>query len=298
MSSNEHDRFGPWAVKIGEQDPLPPLFVSYMTPAQEPLLAVKIPRNIERRNATPQMHLYDYVVALYSDDLLILQRVGDEVRAHSFPYNEIQYLTFAEELLRGSLRLGMRDTAFVLPFSTVSSDLMQELVDQVRGRYGGTAETAVLPPPAAAGDDLSYYFHNMLQAGARQKSPFQLLAAQGNRAIGAQAAGFVQRIFYGVTGKTLLESLHLSDGRELQIITRGREFKYKWQTVYGKTTTYLPLANISGARWERDAQNTAVVRLYIDTAAAEPLVCPFSAGSPTTEVYDRFLSAVCARSST
>ena len=68
----EYNAFGPWAYEISEKYPLPPLFAPYFTADDKAVIKIKIPREIERRNAEPGMDLYDYVVALYEDRLLIL----------------------------------------------------------------------------------------------------------------------------------------------------------------------------------------------------------------------------------
>ena len=67
----------------------------------------------------------------------------------------------------------------------------------------------------------------------------------------------------GLIGKTLLESLHLVHGSELQIINRGRTYRYRRAAVYGRHTFYLPLSKIASAAWEEDARDSAVVRLIL-----------------------------------
>ena len=45
-------------------------------------MKIKIPREIERRNANPGMDLYDYVIALYEDRLRVLERQDSQVKEH------------------------------------------------------------------------------------------------------------------------------------------------------------------------------------------------------------------------
>ena len=50
----EYDRFGPWVVEIGDEDPPPPLFLPHLTRTEQALLSVKIPRKVARRRGTPR----------------------------------------------------------------------------------------------------------------------------------------------------------------------------------------------------------------------------------------------------
>ena len=93
-------------------DPVPPLFQPYLTSEETPLLSVKVPRKIERRNARPGMNLYDYVVTLYHEELNILERVLDDVRSVTCPYRDIQCILHGEDLLAGRLRLILSKEAF------------------------------------------------------------------------------------------------------------------------------------------------------------------------------------------
>ena len=63
----EYNAFGPWVYEIDDAHPLPPLFASCFTDNDEAILKIKVPREIERRNAAPGMELYDFVIALYED---------------------------------------------------------------------------------------------------------------------------------------------------------------------------------------------------------------------------------------
>ena len=60
----EYNAFGPWAYEISDKYPLPRLFAPYFAADDNAVLKINIPRETERRNASPGMDLYDYVVAL------------------------------------------------------------------------------------------------------------------------------------------------------------------------------------------------------------------------------------------
>lgn len=289
MRDAEYDRFGPWVLEISEEDPPPPLFVPYLNRTEEPLTSIKIPRKIERRIAHPGMNLYDYMVTLYEDEVVILERVGDDVRTHAYSYDDIQYICLKEELLKGTLHLSLPGHAFDLPFNTVSKDVMGNIVDLLRERYAGAARGVTIMEEAQVDNEaFSYYFNSLLtkhQAGGTQ---FRLLAAQPTRAVGSFESESWRKLFYGAISKTLLESLHLSDGRELKIINRSKTYKYKWQTIYSKATYLVPVEKICAVSWEADEKNTAVTHMLLETSGAT-IEFALLQDNPTVKTYDRFL---------
>ena len=113
----EYDRFGPWAIEISDEDPLPRLFAPHLGRTELPRLAVKIPRRITRREAHPGMDLYDFLVCLYEDDLLVLRRVGREVAGDTVAYRDIRQIRVTQDLLRGSIQVGLPDGVLDLPYN-------------------------------------------------------------------------------------------------------------------------------------------------------------------------------------
>ena len=82
--------------------------------------------------------------------------------------------------------------------------------------------------------------------------------------------------------------LYNSDGRELQIVGRGRTWAFRWQAVYGKETLYLPLERIVSAELSEEPSNSAMTRLLIMTGISKH---PFVLGkdNPDAEEYFEWL---------
>jgi hypothetical protein len=285
----EYDRFGPWAIEVSADDPPPPLFVPYLTRAEPPLLSIKMPRHIERRDARPGMDLYDSLICLYEDDLAFHQRVGREVRSATCRYLDVQHLRVTRHLLSGNIHLGLPGRPLDLPYNTVSDDLMMRLVDLVRQRYRRlgfqTPPGTEIEVPAG---ELSFFFEGFLATERRQHTGMHLLAAQGTAPVGSRGMTMARRFLVRVASKRLLESMHLTDGRELMIIDRGQAYAYRWHTVYGTDTCYIPVTNLRGVVWQADAQNGAV-NLVLETGGGTS-VYVFAHDNPRIESYAAFLS--------
>jgi hypothetical protein len=288
----EYDRFGPWIIEISEADPPPPLFQPYLIREEIPLLSIKIPRKIDRRDARPGMNLYDYMVSLYQERLVILERVGNDVRSEAFFYRDIQCLRHGEHLLYGNLCLSMTGKVYDLPFNTISTNIVQRLVDLIRQRYAaGAGQAAMIEAIGIPEDDLGFFFTRLLAEEKAQYPEFRVLASQTEIPVGFYETGIFRKLLFGVIGKRLLESLHLSDGRELKIINRGKTYRYKGQAVYGIDTFYVPISKIVGATWEMDPKNAAIMNLILDTGGGYSSFA-FVRLNPSIRSYARFLSAV------
>lgn len=289
MIDSEYDRFGPWVVEITEEDPPPPLFLPYLDKLDHSLFSVKIPRKIERRNARPGMNLYDYMVNLYEEEIEILERVEDEVRQHSFRYEDVQYIRFGEQLLKGTLYLRTPDQSFELPFNTVSKEIMQHVSCLIRERYANYPERMGNIREAANNvDKLGYYFSGLLERLKQSNPQLRILAIQPERFIGREERGLARRLFYGVVRKTLLETLHLSDGRELMIVNHGQNYKYGWQAIYGSSVYTLPLDRIRGTSWNLDSKSEAITHLQIYLSGSKVRFV-LAEGNPAIPSYNAFL---------
>ena len=265
MRNREYDRFGPWAIEISEADPVPPLFQPHLSGDETPLLSVKVPRKIERRDARPGMHLYDYVVTLYQEELNILERVSDDVRSVTCPYRDIQCILHGEELLSGRLRLILKEEAFELPYSTVSSSLIERMVKLVRQRYVDQKRVLTIGQDLDASEQAMSFYYTGLLKKLNSKSPeMQALACQMETPIRKYESRALRSLFLGVIGKHLLESLHLSDGRELCMMDQGRTYRYRGFPAYARNIYYMPISKITGISWDADEKDPIVMNLTVE----------------------------------
>jgi hypothetical protein len=289
--AREYDRFGPWAIEISDDDPPPPLFEPHLTRSAPMLLAVKIPRHVERRSARPGMDLYDYLVCLYEDDLVILERADHEVRTATCRYLDVQHLRVSRNLLDGHIRLSLPGRDYDLRYNTVSDTLMGRVVETIRERYDASERPT--PPGSdvqAAKGEMSFCFERLLQA--QQRKGLALLAAQGTVAVEARVSSLGRRYLVRAAAKRLLESLHLTDGRELTILSRGQDYAYRWDSVYGVATSYIPTRNLQAVDWHVDVANGAM-NLELRTGGGRSRFA-FSDDNPGLDRYAASLAALAS----
>lgn len=161
-STPEFDAFGQWIYEVRTPEEVPPLYRAHAIDLQTAQLVLKVPRPIERRDATPTMHLYDHLLVAGPDDLTVLSRDGDRYRELSLPYGRIGAVQLSVSLLDGRLRLvdatpGAGGELVSLAFNGISLGTVEHLVDLLvaealaRGPAGGARGPAVAPSGVRTG---------------------------------------------------------------------------------------------------------------------------------------------------
>ena len=241
---SEYDAFGPWVYEITEEHPLPPLFKPYF-PSDEPFeMAFKIPREIERRKATPDMDLYDYVVAAYEDHILILTRHDRTVEETRVPYAGIESVRLYRRMLYGVCTLYLRHSRVEIPFNVVSVDILMRFIGLVRAKLLADAPAYDIPqslPDSALGEVL---FVNLLRDLRGAGEDFALGAVQQDVVVREREQSFVQKAVALVRPKRLMSAMHLVSGRELLVIRRGSGGQKAKDSEYSYDYTYIPRQNV------------------------------------------------------
>lgn len=102
--SREFDAFGPWVDVVQEPDDVPRLFRPGVDVASAHLV-LKVPRRIDRRDATPDMDLYDHLVVADADGLTLLTRASGRFTTTRVAYDRITALRSSVDLLDGRFEL-------------------------------------------------------------------------------------------------------------------------------------------------------------------------------------------------
>ncbi len=178
--TREYDAFGPWMQKVRNAEELPPRFDAFWPELSAAGAVAKVPYPVERRNALPGSDLYERVLALCPDGLVLLAIDGGSVRILRKPYGRLSWIALTTDLLDAHLLLG-EGGDWDLPFNAVSEDVALELVDAVRARIRGEARIFPSPgavparPPTMEGD---FHFEGILSTLRSREDAASLLAYQ------------------------------------------------------------------------------------------------------------------------
>lgn len=248
---SEYDAFGPWIYEIDEEHPAPSLFVPYLQQTESPLLQLKIPREIARRDANPHMELYDYVLGLYTDDIQILKRENNSVRETRVNYKDVEAVRLYKHLLAGILTLYVPDDKLEIPFNTVSLDVMKRFTKIIRKRYQKNDSTALakLTRPK----DLDPLFNNLIdELQTEGDAPLSCV----HQPVAGKVSGFLGRFCH----PAVLACLHLQLPEELLVIQQEPTATSDKGYIYHHT--YIPLSKIQKISFETDEQSArCLIRL-------------------------------------
>lgn len=245
----EYTAFGPWAYEISEKYPLPRLFASYFTAEDGALMKIKIPREIERRNASPGMDLYDYVVALYEDRLLILERQGDKVKENLILLKDFMGIRIYENMLKGGYTVFSAEGAVSFPFNAVSIDLFRRLTNLILEKQesqkpaGGTYDSTSLPVSATIPEAM--LLRNMLHDVQVRIPDIRIGAVQKSVDVHHKGAtrDLIERMLWKEENP---EALHLFTDKYLIVMENGVFPNRVGMQEFGYTQTIIPLDRITG----------------------------------------------------
>lgn len=152
----EFDAFGPWVMEVRGPEDVPRLFRDHPLDVGAARLVLKVPRSIERRNANPDMDLYDHLLVLGRSALTVLSRRGEAYDLVEVPYARVAAVHTSVELLDGLLRV--YDVAGVPPgglvvdvrYNGVSHDLISGLTGLLRAEVRAVVGADALRPPRSA----------------------------------------------------------------------------------------------------------------------------------------------------
>jgi len=244
---SEYDAFGPWVYEIDEDHPLPKLFVPYVHPDPDRTIMVKVPRQIERQNANPDMDLYDYVIAVSKDYLTIYGRTegSQVVRVISVKYEDVVAVTIKNVLLSSEVTIMLiSGETIVVPFNRISFDVMQKVILAIRNQ--AEKQPVDLPDPVdkITVDDLhDTTFVNMFNEFSVQS---------GNARIGIHQNYILMPPVY------IPASVCYYSTDELEVIEKPVDFD-PTTNKYGYKITYVALRNLTGIEV---VESKAYDRLY------------------------------------
>jgi hypothetical protein len=132
VSTREYDAFGPWVDDVPNAEELPRLYADAGIDFATAVRVLKVPREIVRREATPDMHLYDYLLVLEPNQLTILRRTDDSYDRTAIRYEHIVAMVQSADLLDGRLTLrAASGESFTVGYNGAAGTTIRALVDQL-----------------------------------------------------------------------------------------------------------------------------------------------------------------------
>ena len=291
---SEYDAFGPWIYEIDDEHPIPELFAPLIKKDKYCLMMMKIPRQIERRDADPGMQLYDYVVGAYESQIFICIRQDNTAERKRFRYSDLSAISLFSCFLASYVTFYFKTgESFELPFNTISLNIMKKFVRLVRAKLvpeEPSIDLSKCPQPIQASQISDVLFVNLLNDNDaeedRKMYPGAFQQAVKMRMKGVSLSRKLASIIYP---PKLAGGMHLYSDRELIIIERDSEALDRLGE-YGYQYIYLPAHNITDIT-VKDAENFAKSKEITVTLKGQNQVFRFFARNSSVPDYYRQISA-------
>ncbi len=241
----EFNSFGPWVFEISGAHKLPPLFSNYAHLLNQAHLFLKFPRNIERRKATPNMHLYDTVLGIFSDYILILKRELNKVRESRININDIEYFIRKEFLLNGTIIIKSAKKAITVNYNTVSSDIIDRLIKLIRDLQQRSPVILNLSPVSYKEQPENILFTNAIQSMRSSEPENQLVAFQPRFRVLPKISFFSKLISTTYTPTPSATYLFMINSSELIILDHSSKNEDDKASRYAYSYIYIPLEKIT-----------------------------------------------------
>lgn len=261
----EYDAFGPWINEIKDETEIPPQFSRESTSILSANYAIKIPRNIERRDASAGMPLYDQVICLYDDELRIFTRLDNRVDTASIPYKEIRYIQKVNDLLFGELVILANNNEYSFHYNSISNDLVDDIVVSLRDKYYTNKPVIDISQIEEHAHIKTAIFRNLV-AKEMKNEEVKLIEYQSFIELTRQKTTTIQFLIDLYDKPCLQDSLFMTNGKELIILSRIKEVKREHDSDYGYKHTFIPIEYISDISHYKDSdiENLQNLEFLID----------------------------------
>lgn len=236
LRTAEFDAFGPWIDEVRAPDDVPPLFRPHPLDLAAATLVLKAPRNIPRRDATPDMNLYDHLLVVAADGLTVLSRTVDVAgregyAARTVAFADIAGLRDAVSLLDGRLTVLTRDgDPVVVSYNGSARTAVTRLVETLRAATTGDAPSAAghaLRTGAPSGGEPSMSERevglvNDFREITRRDPQLRTWAWHERRGVRlrSEASGVVARLAHLVSPMTLQGAVVAGSETVLEVVSR------------------------------------------------------------------------------
>ncbi|WP_428239968.1 hypothetical protein [Gynuella sp.] len=248
---HEYDSFGPWLLEIKQAQDIPLVFVDYFQLTDEILLALKVPRPIERRDARPGQVLYDGIVCLYDREVKILHLEQQQVLVESVCYKDIVTIQDVRDLLMGELRIQTDHRSYSIPYNMVSQEMVDQVVHILRKKYICSDILIKLEDESFPNVELPLLFKNALNK-LRANEKLSLLAYQPNMVLEGNSSDDYERFENIYNNYTLYCSLFLSAEREIVVISSNKPVKRRIEVDNSYILSYIPYSQLRDMQIEKD----------------------------------------------
>ena len=265
----EYDMFGPWIFEIESPDDVPGAFEPHFHYDESVELAIKIPHQIERRNARPGDNLYDHLLACSADSVAVFSLSGSGIKSWRGAYTDVVAIRTLHDLLHGELTLYTPDELFTVPFNTVSEEMIERvttLVGSHRNGHGtagsGAAAQGDAPTAATSVDPakVADLYRNLIRREGRRGGAVPI-AYQKTVPLEKRNKNLFDQLLDAIRRITLRPVLVLAGPAEIILYHAEPQIMRFGRGSYGYSRVEIPYSSLNGVADQKSTTFIASVDL-------------------------------------
>jgi len=302
---SEYDRFGPWIDQVKAREEIPPLYRDHPLDLDATRLVLKVPRNIDRRDATPGMDLYDHLAYLDEEGLTVLSRRIESssrkvtvVRGYdvtSMPYPDVAAVLHTENLLDNRLTVFTRDgMSLSFRYNASGRDSVGRLIATLRAEFAALTPTAIgarlsetaarLPRPTETDlEETDPVFVYGIEEIAREHDgvvPWTCHARTPAVPRDDGLVGAFHKLTHAIAPVTLHGGIVAGDGVAVEVVGRREWLIRSRNAVYSRSRLTIPFGALEGIEIAaHDRYVGASVVRFVAGAARNEIVVPDSSSA-------------------
>ncbi len=188
-----------------------------------------------------------FLLGVYDDFLYVLEDAKDGVKKEKIHYRDIECIRHTEVLLSGRMEFIAGGKEIAIDYNTVSSEVIEELIDSIRGKYlSGNKPVYFEEIEEAQGENLDHIFLSLISKFREKGDKLKYIASQNDAPMSVSEKNSLKKLFFKFFNSgELKSSVYFSNNSEIVVIEKGEALKPKKNGTYGFSISYLPIEKIS-----------------------------------------------------
>ncbi len=248
--------YEPWIEKTNTLDDFSEIFKKNFSDTSDFLYLLKIPARYK---------FNEFLLGVYNDHLYIMENTRKGIKIDKIYYKDIEYMNKMEVLLSGQIKFIAGEKEVVITYNTVSSEIIEELVEDIRSRYIiGDIPSDFKTSEITDQENLDHIFLTLLNDFKNKGDELYHLAYQKDIPISPSEQNTLQKLFPRLFYNNFKGGLYLSNGNEILIMEKSKPLRSKQKDAYGFSISYLPIEKITSLSIKPHATYSLISELEIN----------------------------------
>lgn len=261
----EYHEFGPWLKAINTVEDIPQQFDQYRDKIEVADYSFKVPVHKDRRKLKPGNLLYEKVVSLFPDRMIVFSAKKDAVYREDLMFKDFKYIEHGGELMNSYIKVVSKYRALTLSYNSVSNDVSSVVVKMLRDAVLPLASTVDMNNIESVElSDLQLYRY--FETKEIIERPIKILGYQEIKDLQKKNPSTMDNLLNVVITYKLQDALFMTDGVELIIANRRKSVEWVKHADYSYRHIFIPLEVIDEISIEEDPKfsNLKDIRITMD----------------------------------